>query len=188
MIDFHSSFFYKSGVDEKSFLYDRDQVVMIGRSNAGKSSIINALCDNKKLMKVSKEAGRTRMMNYLDLGKKYYLVDAPGYGYATGRMFNELLSNYFQKARGRIKSVYWLIDPLRPLKDEDFELREMLEAYKLRYVILFAKVDKYKQKERQAAKKVASSIFQNELVIFTSSTSKEGLDTVRKDIEVSLTH
>lgn len=188
MIDFRSSFFIKSGVDEKSFLYDRDQVVMIGRSNAGKSSIINALCDNKKLMKVSKEAGRTRMMNYLDLGKKYYLVDAPGYGYATGRMFTDLLSNYFREAKSRIKSVYWLLDPLRPLKDEDFELKEMLETYQLRYVILFAKVDKYKQKERQAAKKVATTTFQNELVLFTSSTSKEGLDSVRKDIEAALTH
>lgn len=186
MIDFRQARFLASGADQRSFLTDRPQVVFIGRSNAGKSSLINACCDNRKLMKVSKEAGRTRLMNYLDLGGRFYLVDAPGYGYAAAGDFTRLLSEYFYASHRQIRGVYWLLDPLRPLKPADVELLAMIDHYELSLCAVFAKTDKLKLKEKNAAKRFESAELTGRRVIWTSARTGVGLEELRTAIAADL--
>ncbi len=186
MIDFRQAKFLKSSVDRKSFLKDRNMVVLIGKSNAGKSTLVNTICDNKKLMKVSKEPGRTRQMNYLDIIGKYYIVDAPGYGYAGSLDFMEMLADFFDYARGKVKAIYLLLDPLRELKNDDFDLFEMAKSYDLTIKIVFAKSDKLNATLRRKAMQVKDKVFTNHEVFFVSSKTKEGIDELRKDLSLVL--
>lgn len=182
MIDFRRAKFLLSAVDERSFLRDRNIIVMIGRSNAGKSTLVNVLCDNKKLMKVSKEPGRTRQMNYLDIDDKYYLVDAPGYGYAGSMDYMSMLASYFDFAKKRIKCVYFLLDPLRKLKNDDFDLFEMCEKYEIDLKIIFAKMDKFNATLRRQAEEIRTRAFKTREVFYVSSKTKEGIEELRKDM------
>lgn len=178
--------FLLSAVDEKSFLFDRPQVVFMGRSNAGKSSLVNAICDNKNLMKVSKTAGRTRQMNYLDVDGVAYLVDAPGYGFAGIFDFVHMLSLYFVTGKNKIKKAYFLFDPLRDLKDEDYELIEMFDEYQIPYAMVFTKIDRLNKKELNLTIKKADEKFPNAKHFYVSSSKKIGLEDLRADIAKSL--
>ncbi|HBD06558.1 MAG TPA: ribosome biogenesis GTP-binding protein YsxC [Firmicutes bacterium] len=185
MIDFRQAKFLLSANSQKTFLSDRPIVVIIGRSNAGKSTLVNTLCDNKKLMKVSKEAGRTRLLNYLDIQDKYYLVDAPGYGYAGALNFIDMLAEFFSCVKGKIKAVYLLLDPRRKLQEDDFDLFEMISSYKLNMKIVFSKMDKLNSSERKVAEKVRNTTFSKNEVFYVSSLTKMGIEELRKDIAKS---
>lgn len=186
MIKLRDAKFLLSAVDEKSFLFDRPQVVFMGRSNAGKSSLVNAICDNKNLMKVSKTAGRTRQMNYLDVDGVAYLVDAPGYGFAGIFDFVHMLSLYFVTGKNKIKKAYFLFDPLRDLKDEDYELIEMFDEYQIPYAMVFTKIDRLNKKELNLTIKKADEKFPNAKHFYISSSKKIGLEDLRADIAKSL--
>ena len=126
MINFLNATFIKScpNRNEKPQA-QKPEVLIVGRSNVGKSSLINALTQKKKLAFTSSKPGHTRLLNYYDIDNKFYLVDAPGYGYAKGgidldRLFAEMMSSYFDN-NSDLRLVLILLDARRELSEDDLE-------------------------------------------------------------------
>lgn len=179
MIDFRKATFIKSAAGKSGFLKDRPQVVFLGRSNVGKSSLINALCDNGKLMYVSKTPGRTQMLNYLDIESNYYLVDAPGYGYASGPIgrFEQLMLEYFDVTKNTYAIV--LTDSRRPFTDDDLAIMDMLVEKQIPSLVVMTKADKLNQKEKAAAIKRVQTLYPEEEFLFVSVKTKAGIQELR---------
>ena len=116
---------------------DRVEVAFAGRSNVGKSSLINALFGQKKLAKTSSTPGRTQQLNYFNLDDKLYLVDLPGYGFAKSYLVG----------RATLRRVFLLIDSRHGIKKIDEEIMEMLDKAAVTYQIVLTKIDKISTKE-----------------------------------------
>lgn len=130
------------------------EIAFAGRSNVGKSSLLNALTGRKTLAKTSNTPGRTQQLNYFNLGSKLYIVDMPGYGYAkvskTQRdAWTKLIFDYL-RGRPTLRCVFILIDSRHGLKDTDEELMKMLDTAAVTYRIVLTKTDKIKKHELDA--------------------------------------
>ncbi len=138
---------------------DLPEYAFIGRSNVGKSSLINMLCNNEKLAKTSNQPGKTQMINHFDIvsvpeiGRfeetKWYLVDLPGYGFAkismrARRRWEQMIENYLRK-RENLVNVFVLIDSRHSPQKIDLEFIEALNQWQIPYTIVFTKSDKEKQ-------------------------------------------
>jgi len=127
------------------------EVAFAGRSNVGKSSLLNALTNRKTLAKTSNTPGRTQQLNYFNLGEKLYIVDMPGYGYAkvSKEQRDEWTKLIFDYLRGRptLRCVFILIDSRHGLKESDIMLMEMLDEAAVTYRIILTKTDKSKVAE-----------------------------------------
>jgi len=134
------------------------EIAFAGRSNVGKSSLLNALTNRKTLAKTSNTPGRTQQLNYFNLGEKLYIVDMPGYGYAkvSKEQRDEWTRLIFDYLRGRptLRCVFILIDSRHGLKDSDIMLMEMLDEAAVTYRVILTKTDKIKagELEKTAAK------------------------------------
>ena len=133
---------------------DRSEVAFAGRSNVGKSSLINALTGRNTLARTSNTPGRTSELNFFDLGKQMYLVDMPGYGYAkvsktTREKWNRLIKKYL-RGRPNLRQVFILIDGRHGLKDSDEHLMDMLDDAAVSYRLILTKCDKSKKAEVEA--------------------------------------
>lgn len=122
------------------------EIAFAGRSNVGKSSLVNALTNRKTLARTSGTPGRTQQINYFDLGGRLYLVDLPGYGYARAskdrvRRWNALIRDYL-RGRASLRRVCLLIDARHGLKPGDREIMELLDAAAVSYQIVLTKSDK----------------------------------------------
>ncbi len=118
---------------------------LLGRSNVGKSSFINALANNKKLAKTSNTPGKTRLINYFNFSNKFMVADLPGYGYAkVSRVaqanWQKNLEEYLLN-RVQIKSLIQLIDARHDIQKNDFQMREWVSAYNLPIITLATKID-----------------------------------------------
>lgn len=127
---------------------DRPEIAFAGRSNVGKSSLVNALTGRKTLANVSNTPGRTQQLNFFDLGGKLYMVDMPGYGYAKVSKdqrsgWQDLIRAYL-RGRPSLRSVFILIDSRVGFKESDLEIMEMLDETAVSYRIVLTKVDKMK--------------------------------------------
>ncbi|HOO82340.1 MAG TPA: ribosome biogenesis GTP-binding protein YihA/YsxC [Alphaproteobacteria bacterium] len=127
------------------------EIAFAGRSNVGKSSLVNALTGRKTLAKTSNTPGRTQQLNYFNLGGRLYMVDMPGYGYAkvskTQRdAWTQLVFDYL-RGRPTLQCVFILIDARHGLKDSDIMLMEMLDETAVQYRIVLTKTDKVKSQE-----------------------------------------
>lgn len=127
------------------------EVAFIGRSNVGKSSLVNALTGRKTLARTSHTPGRTQQLNFFDLGGHLYIVDMPGYGFAKvskkqRAAWDELIFGYLKK-RATIRCVFVLIDSRHGLKDSDRNIMEMLDDAAVAYRIILTKADKAKNTE-----------------------------------------
>lgn len=171
---------------------DRAEVAFAGRSNVGKSSLINALTNRKGLARASTEPGRTREMNFFELGNgKMYLVDLPGFGYAKvsrtqAKAWMELTRKYLA-GRANLKCVFYLVDSRRGLMPIDIEIMSMLDRAAVAYRIVLTKVDKLKEAEVQdISAKVVETLVKHPsafpIVSMSSTVSKEGLDALRSQI------
>ncbi len=125
---------------------DRSEVAFAGRSNVGKSSLINALFGQKKLAKTSSTPGRTQQLNYFNLDDKLYLVDLPGYGFAKApkdivRNWQQLINAYLV-GRPNLRRVFLLIDARHGIKKIDTEIMDMLDKAAVTYQIVLTKIDK----------------------------------------------
>lgn len=125
------------------------EIAFSGRSNVGKSSLINALTDRKGLARASNTPGRTQQINFFDLDGKVHLVDLPGYGYAAAPgakvdAWNDMVQDYLRH-RQTLKRVCLLVDARHGLKDSDRAAMEMLEDARVPYAIVLTKADKVKQ-------------------------------------------
>ena len=189
MINLAKSVFVKSAPNRKNLLLDRPQVCFLGKSNVGKSSLINAICNNRKLVYVSKTPGHTQMLNFFGVDDKYYLVDAPGYGYFKQKScdFETLMLDYFQASSKCLRRAYLLLDVRRAITEDDFAIMDLLSHYNLSFTIIFTKADKLNQSMKAKAQNEIAKHLQNFKVILTSSAKKTGLDELRKDISSVLT-
>ena len=130
------------------------EIAIVGKSNSGKSSLVNWLTNNTKLARVSKEPGKTRLINYFMLNDAFYLVDLPGYGFA--RISKEqkgewdlLMGEYFSR-RERIAAVLMLMDIRHAPTVEDTAMLNLIEYYALPYAVVATKADKIAKTKRKA--------------------------------------
>lgn len=171
---------------------DLPEVCFAGRSNVGKSSLINGLVGHKKLARASNEPGRTREINFFVLADRIRLVDLPGYGFArvsrsTANKFQDLGRQYL-RGRPNLKRVYLLIDSRHGLKDVDKEALDALDLSAVSYQIVLTKADKIKPKEAEAlVLKTQGQIAKRPAafprVIATSSEKGAGLPELRAEIK-----
>ena len=192
MINFNNVTFVKSCPTRKEKpQVQKSEVLIVGKSNVGKSSLINALCNKKKMAFTSSKPGHTRLLNYYDIDSKFYLVDAPGYGYAKGgldldRLFASMMESYFDN-NNELKLVLILLDARRELSTDDHEIIDFVKESNVSYLIVVTKFDKVNQKEKAALnKRLASEGFKKEQVFFTSSLNNDGLNLLKKEIEKSI--
>lgn len=143
-----------SADDPRQFPADRgSEVAFAGRSNAGKSSAINAILGRRSLARTSKSPGQTRLINFFDLGNGERLVDLPGYGFAKvpvvmRRHWGELIQKYFG-GRESLGGVVLIVDARRGLTGQDWELIEWVEATPRAIHVLLTKEDKLNRNEAQ---------------------------------------
>lgn len=188
MINYKNSTFVKStpSVKERpSDLYS--EVLIVGKSNVGKSSLINRLCTKKSLAYTSSKPGHTRLLNYYNIDNAFYLVDAPGYGFAKGgidldRLFGTMMDEYFTDNE-HLKLVLLLIDSRREFGENDLEILDYLKNTKIPYFVVITKVDKVNQKGKSELLKRLKALDINENVYLTSSLVDKTLDTLKRDIE-----
>ena len=170
---------------------DLDEVAFAGRSNVGKSSLINALFNQKKLAKTSATPGRTQQLNFFNFDNKLYLVDLPGYGYAQApeklvKQWQKVLKDYL-RGRPNLRRVFLLIDSRHGIKAEDLEIMKLLNESAVVYQVILTKIDKISVEELQKTqqnvleelKKHAAAM--NEIVV-TSSEKKIGLTQCKAEI------
>jgi GTP-binding protein len=169
------------------------EIAFAGRSNVGKSSLMNALARRKDLARTSNTPGRTQELNYFNLADQFYLVDMPGYGYAkvsktTRDKCNRLIKGYL-RGRQTLRTVFILVDGRHGLKESDEELMNMLDETAVSYRLIFTKCDKAKKAE---LKKYCDDILAKSKnhpamypeFYFTSSIKNQGLDILRAAISV----
>ena len=130
------------------------EVAFFGRSNVGKSSLLNALTGRKALARVSRTPGRTRAINFFSVGDRLMLVDLPGYGYATvshaeARRWGQTVSFYLAR-RGALRRALLLVDARRGLKDGDFLALDLLAHHAVSVMAILTKADKVEATEREA--------------------------------------
>ena len=188
MINFTNATFVKSSPNVKQAPQGGfPEVLLVGKSNVGKSSLINALCNKKSLAFTSSKPGHTRLLNYYNVDDKLYLVDAPGYGYAKGgidldKLFGEMMDDYFAHA-SRLKCVLVLLDSRRELGDNDIEIINYLYEKNVRFNLIFTKVDKINQKEKAALLKHLKEVgISEEEIIFTSTLKNKTFDVLRNKL------
>ncbi|HWU56546.1 MAG TPA: ribosome biogenesis GTP-binding protein YihA/YsxC [Rhizomicrobium sp.] len=136
------------------------EVAFVGRSNAGKSSLVNALTGRKSLARVSQTPGATRQINFFDLGGRLMLVDLPGYGFAKrskteADSWQEMIFAYLRR-RARLRRVLLLIDARRGVMDSDQQVMALLDQAAVSYGLVLTKADELKASERATAIAAAS--------------------------------
>ncbi len=170
---------------------DLPEICFAGRSNVGKSSLINALTNQKGLARASNTPGRTRELNYFNLSDRIRLVDLPGYGYAraskTDIAYWTRLTRRFLRGRAPLRRVFLLIDSRRGIKDPDTEVMAILDEAAVPYQIVLTKIDKLKkgqlaQVEQETLAKIAKRPAAYPGLIITSSEKKSGLSILKAEI------
>ena len=167
------------------------EICFAGRSNVGKSSLINALTNRKGLARASNTPGRTRELNYFNVDERLFVVDLPGYGYAKASKSAiarwTKLTRQFLFGRASLRRVFLLIDSRHGLKDSDLELMAMLDETAVTYQLILTKTDKLKKGELEKVstktqKAIAKRPAAFPQIINTSSETKNGLDLLRAEI------
>ncbi|WP_270374705.1 MULTISPECIES: ribosome biogenesis GTP-binding protein YihA/YsxC [Marinicauda] len=167
------------------------EIAFAGRSNVGKSSLVNALTGRKTLARTSGDPGRTRELNFFDLGGQIRLVDLPGYGFAkapkdVSARWTRLTRDYL-RGRVNLKRIFLLIDARHGLKPSDESVMSDLDNAAVVYQITLTKLDKLKPAEQktiveQTMARIARRPAAFPKVAATSSAKKIGLDDLRADI------
>ena len=138
-----------------------NEIAFVGRSNAGKSSLVNAVTGRKSLARVSQTPGATRQINFFNLAGRLMLVDLPGYGFAKrskseSDSWQEMIFSYL-RGRSRLRRVALLIDARRGVLDADRQVMELLDRAAVSYALVLTKVDELKACEQGAALEAAAA-------------------------------
>ncbi|WP_346869355.1 ribosome biogenesis GTP-binding protein YihA/YsxC [Clostridium sp. UBA5119] len=165
------------------------EVAFVGRSNVGKSSLINTLTNRRKLVKVSGTPGKTRLINFFTINNKLYFVDLPGYGYAKvsksekatwGKMMEQYLIN-----RPELKKVVILVDCRHKPTGDDIMMYEWIKHYGYEVIVVATKKDKLTKSELQRSAKVIKETLKlgkEDKLLFFSSLKKEGKEELLEEI------
>lgn len=169
------------------------EIAFAGRSNVGKSSLINAIM-GRKIAHVSHTPGRTQQLNFFEVGEFFWLVDMPGYGYAKvsksmKKEWDFLIKDYLA-GRPNLKTVFLLVDSRHGLKETDIEMMKMLDKAAVAYRIILTKADEPKPSDLQATKAEVEAFIKKHPAAFplampVSSWKKEGISEIQ-DIIMSL--
>ena len=172
--------FIISAVNKEQYPKDNKiEIAFVGRSNVGKSSLINTLTNRRKLVKVSGTPGKTRQINFFLINNEFYFVDLPGYGYAKvskqekekwGKIINTYLSN-----RKQLKKILLLLDCRRKPSEDDLAMYNWIKYYNYDYIIVMTKIDKLKRSEIAKHEKLIRdtlNLSTSEKLIQFSSTKK----------------
>ena len=167
---------------------DRLEICFAGRSNVGKSSLINALTGRKNLARASNTPGRTQEINFFALGDSRYMVDLPGYGYAEAPVavvakWQALLKQYLQ-GRQTLRRAFVLIDTRHGVKDVDEEILKLLDRSAVTFQVVMTKADKVNRATREANIAQVMAALQKHPaaypeIVVTSSEKGEGIETLR---------
>jgi GTP-binding protein len=167
---------------------DRIEVCFAGRSNVGKSSLINALTGQKTLARASNTPGRTQEINYFAAGDRRYLVDLPGYGFAEApravvARWQKLLRAYLS-GRSTLRRAFVLVDMRHGIKPVDEEILTLLDRAAVTFQVVLTKADKVKAADREAVLAQARAALQKHPaaypeIVVTSSEKGDGIETLR---------
>ena len=167
---------------------DLPEIAFAGRSNVGKSSLLNALTGRKNLARTSNTPGRTQQVNFFDLGGRMMLTDLPGYGYAKAAksvvdQWTRLIKSYL-KGRVRLRRVCLLIDSRHGLKDTDREVMTLMDEAAVAYQIVLTKCDKIKATELEKLlaktdKEITKHVAAHPEILVTSSFKSLGIEEMR---------
>lgn len=169
------------------------EIAVAGKSNVGKSSFINFICNNKRLAKTSKEPGRTRLLNYFSINKgQFHLVDLPGYGfakvsYAEKAKWGKLIEDYFRLS-ANLKNVFLLLDVRHNPTDDDMQMIKYLYYYRIPFTVIATKADKLSRSAAQRNKKAIADYIGIgcDDVYLCSSAEKKGGEAIYARIEAVL--
>lgn len=166
------------------------EVAFAGRSNVGKSSLLNLLTNRKSLARVSGSPGKTRTINFYRINDTFRIVDLPGYGYAkisksVSENWGEMMEEYFQNRQG-LKKVIQLVDIRHAPSAQDVQMYDYLRHYGMDGLIVATKADKVSRNEMQKCMKVIRQTLKlgpEDIIIPVSSLKREGHDKLLAEIE-----
>ena len=182
--------FIKSASKKDEFIVDDlSQIAIVGRSNVGKSSLINLLTNNSKMAKTSSTPGRTRLVNYFNINNKFYLVDLPGYGYhkaskSIANAWDSVMNDYFSNNE-QLRLVFVLLDSRVGATDLDKQMLDYLAEHEIPAIIIITKADKISRSEMGInMSKISKEIrFNKDLIIATSALKKQGVEKIENLID-----
>ena len=185
--------FIKSASKKDEFIVDDlPQVAIVGRSNVGKSSLINLLTNNSKMAKTSSMPGRTRLVNYFNVNNQMYMVDLPGYGFAKASKnltsaWDKVMNDYFTDNE-KLKLVLVLIDSRILPTDLDMQMMDYLAEHEIPALIVMTKTDKLNRSETNLNKDKISKMlrYNKELIIPTSTLKRVGVEEISNKINAYL--
>lgn len=177
--------FIKSASKKSEFIFDDlAQVAIVGRSNVGKSSLINTLTNNGKLAKTSSTPGRTRLVNYFNIDNKFYLVDLPGYGYhkaskGIANAWDNVMNGYFSD-NPNLKLVLLLLDSRILATDLDKQMMDYLFEKQIPALIVLTKADKISRSELNLKiDKLSKELrYSKDRIVSTSALKKSGVEKI----------
>ena len=190
-VNWNMAQFVRSAAKPSDFPRDGlPQVVFAGRSNVGKSSVINRLLNRKNFARVGSAPGKTTHINYFLIDQKLYLVDLPGYGYAKvskgmSKDWGPMMEEYFQKRQG-LKKVIQLVDIRHAPSAQDIQMYEYLRHYGLDGIVVATKADKVSKNEMQKCVSVIRKTLNlsvNDMVIPVSALKRTGQDKLLEEME-----
>ena len=186
MINFSKAKFVKSAptYNEKPEK-NLKEIVFVGKSNVGKSSLINALVNNRKMAFTSGKPGYTKLLNYFEIDEKFYLVDAPGYGYtASGSKhldnFSKMMETYFDNPS--LAGVVFIVDSRHNMSEDDKGFYDFIVDKGIPFILVASKADKLNQSEKAKIKKHIEVEMGIESFVLASSTNGVGLEDIKAKI------
>ncbi len=183
--------FIKSAFQKEHFIDDNlPQIAFAGRSNCGKSTLINTMLNRKKLVKTSSKPGHTQSINYFLINKEFYLVDLPGFGFAktTKKMllnWDKLITDFF-KFSTHLRGVIHLVDIRRLLTDKDIFLIDFLSQLEIPFLIVLTKSDKLSNNGIKKSLVTLEKKWNVENPLIVSSLKRTGLEELWGEIKVVL--
>ncbi|MFC7393729.1 ribosome biogenesis GTP-binding protein YihA/YsxC [Scopulibacillus cellulosilyticus] len=154
------------------------EIALAGRSNVGKSSLINKLCNRKNIARTSQKPGKTQTLNYYKINDKFYFVDVPGYGYAKvskkeKQAWGRMLETYFTTNKS-LKAVIQIVDLRHPPSKDDQQMYEFLKYYEIPTIIAATKADKISkgklQKHQKIVKEELNTMPDDPIILFSAQT------------------